>query len=473
MGVIRKSNTSATERHWSDEDLVRLNGLIKATQVEHVPIGSLKPNPKNAKKHPQKQIELLAANIRKFGITQPIVVDEGEVLLCGHARLAACKLVGVQTVPIIRLTHLSSQEKKALAIADNRLPEMGDWDVEILREDLKELTEPTVDLGFDFEITGFDSVDVDALIGPETKKEKDDPADVPPPLEDRVPAITQPGDVWLLGQHVLLCGDARSATAYKDLMNGSVARLVITDPPYNVKIAGNVTKRRDVPEFRMASGEMTEEDYTKFLGTVLGHIADHAERGAVFYVCIDHAHLPELLAAAKPIFGPHKNLAVWVKSNFGLGSFYRSQHELITIFVLPGAPPINNFGLGKRGRVRTNVWNYPGLNAFSADRAALLAMHPTIKPVAMVADAIRDCSNRNDVILDPFGGSGTTLIACEKVGRKARLIELDPHYCDVIVRRFEKFTSEPGRLAATGARFAEVVNGREGRVEEGDEDASR
>jgi DNA modification methylase len=468
MGVIRKNNIRASEPQWSEEDRVRLNSRIKATQVEHVSIGSLKPNSKNAKKHPQKQIELLAENIRKFGVTQPLVVDEDYVAICGHARLEALMRVGVEVVPIIRLTHLSGHEKRALAIADNRLSELGEWDVEVLREDLKELTDPTVDFGFDFEITGFDSVDVDALIEPETKKEKEDPADVPPPLEDRVPAITQPRDVWLLGQHVLLCGDARSATAYNELMNGSGARLVFTDPPYNVKIGGNVTKRRDVPEFQMASGEMTEEDYTKFLGTTLGHVADHAERGAVVYVCIDHAHLPELLAAAKPILGPHKNLAVWVKSNFGLGSFYRSQHEMIPIFVLPGAPPINNFGLGKRGRVRTNVWNYPGLNAFSADRAALLAMHPTIKPVAMVADAIRDCSNRNDVVLDPFGGSGTTLIACEKVGRKARLIELDPHYCDVIVRRFEKFTGEAGRLAATGATFSEVVDRRQGRVQEGD-----
>ena len=346
MGVIRKKSRKGNGLTLSEEDRARLEDRIKATQIEHVSIASLKPNPKNAKQHPQKQIELLAANILQFGMTQPLVVDENDVVLCGHGRLQACKLAGLSTVLVVRLTHLSPPEKKALALADNKLAELGTWDFEILAEDLKELSNPELDMGFDFEITGFDTVDVDALTAPE-KKEKEDPADLLPEVIADCPAVTKPGDLWVMGQHRLLCGDARSAESYRTLLQEERADLVFTDPPYNVPIAGNVTKRADVREFPMASGEMTEAEYIAFLRATLSHMADFAQPGAVVYVCIDHKHFVELSVAATPIFGRQKNLAVWVKSNAGMGSFYRPQHELVAIFVKTGAGSDQQFRIGR------------------------------------------------------------------------------------------------------------------------------
>ena len=294
---------------------------------------------------------------------------------------------------------------------------------------------------------------------PDPAHEADD--EVPPFTDPRL-ATTRPGDLWQLGRHRLLCGDARHRQGFDCLLDGGCADLVFTDPPYNVAIDGHVCGLGRIRhrEFAMGAGEMSQQAFTGFLRLTLGHAAACCRDGAIAFVCMDWRHLGELLAAGQAVFSELKNLCVWNKTNGGMGSFYRSKHELVLVFKIGNSPHTNTFGLGDSGRYRTNVWDYAGVNTLRSGRIADLAMHPTVKPVALVADAIRDCSRRGETVLDPFGGSGTTLIAAEKTGRRARLIEFDPAYCDQILRRFERVTGEQPRLAATGQAFEVVAEER-------------
>lgn len=437
------------------EQLKALEAKIKATAMEVVPINSIFPNPKNAKRHPEHQITLLAENIRKFGFTNPVGVDEAWNILFGHGRLLAARRLGMTAIPIIRMLGLSPTEKIALALADNKLSELGEADEENLASNLRILVDAP-DLTFDLELTGFSTVETDNILYGDKPKKKDDAADTLPAINENEMPICRVGDLWKCGPHALFCGDAQLASSYRVLLGEERAAMMFTDPPYNVPIRGHVSRRDDVREFVMASGEMSRDQFVAFLRNVMLLAVDNVREGAVMYTCIDWAHYPDLLQATHRVLGEPRNLIVWAKDNAGMGSFYRSQHELIPAFVAPGAAPTNNFGLGSRGRYRTNVWKYPGVNTLGSERDATLAMHPTVKPVALVADAIRDCSHRGEIILDPFGGSGTTLIAAHKTGRRSRLLELDPLYCDVIIRRFEAFTGEQAVLAETGETFSEI-----------------
>ncbi len=350
----------------SREEAIRLQAQIKAAKIEVIPIGALRANPKNAKRHPAKQIELLASNMRQFGFTNPLLVDEDCVILAGHGRREAAIELGLEEVPAIRLIGLSAQAKRALALADNKLSELGEWDDNALRAVLSELLDPGLDLSFDVGITGFETVEIDRLLSGESDPQKPDPADEAPPLATDRPSITRAGDVWACGKHRLVCGDALEAATYTDLLGPERAQMVFTDPPYNVPNAGHVTKRAGVREFAMAHGEMTEPEFTAFLRTTASLIATRVADAAVVFLCMDWRHLPELFTATRPIFGPPRNLVVWVKTNGGQGSFYRSQHEMILVCVAGDGRPINNFGLGERGRYRTNVWRYPGVNSFGS-----------------------------------------------------------------------------------------------------------
>lgn len=463
VNIFRKSHSAKSKyvadqgvEPLSDDPHERLVQRIERTHIERVAIERIKPNLRNAKKHPAKQISLLAENIKKFGFTNPLLIDEDDVLLCGHARLEAAKRSKLTELPVIRLTYLSGAEKRALAIADNKLAELGEWDLDILEEELKFLFDPAVDLTFDPEIIGFDTVEVDQILTEQPEQERRDPADQVEPIDTDALPVTRLGDLWVCGEHAVLCGNALEVGSYRAVLNGTAADLVFADFPYNVPNAGHVTDRQGVREFPMAHGEMTAEQFTEFLHTAATHLKGFSREGAVHYYCIDWRHLYELLTATKPVFGEPKNTIVWAKTNAGMGSFYRSQHEFILVCVTPGAPPVNNFGLGSKGRYRSNLWRYPGFNAFGRDRDKSLAMHPTLKPVRLVADALMDCSNRGDIVLDPFAGSGTTMIAAERTGRRARLIELDSLYCDLIVRRWQAFTGELARLADTDKTFDEV-----------------
>jgi DNA modification methylase len=362
-------------------------------------------------------------------------------------------------VPTIKLRHLNDAQKRALVIADNRLAELATWDGQMLAEELEFLT--SADISFDAEITGFRTEEIDIAIAGHNHLPADPKLDAIPTLDlNRV--VTLPGDLWLLGRHRVLCADAREEAAYKLVLNGASAHAIFTDPPYNVKIAGGVSglgkvKHRD---FAMAVGEMSERQFVEFLENVLLLCARFSVDGSIHFVCMDWRHAGELLAAGKRVYSRLMNLCVWNKKNAGMGAFYRSKHELVFVFKSGNKAHRNNFGLGATGRYRTNVWDYAGLNSFKAGREDQLSMHPTVKPVALVADAIKDCTKRNQIILDPFGGSGTTIIAAELTGRTGCVIEIDPGYVDVIARRFQEFAGIDARHAVSGESFAECEEKR-------------
>jgi DNA modification methylase len=428
-------------------------------KIEHCPPGDLKPYARNARTHTKKQVAQIAASIDRFGFNNPVLVDKGGVIIAGHGRVEAAKSLGLETVPIIRLEHLTDPQRRAYIIADNRLAEKAGWDHEILAIELQNLMAD--DLDFDVSITGFEMPEIDVLIEQlEPQPDKADPADHVPAVKDT--AFTQLGDIWQIGPHRLICGDSTDPKTYARLIDGERAQMVFTDPPYNVPIDGHVSGlgEKKHREFAMASGEMSEAEFTNFLRSVFANLADASVDGAIHFIAMDWRHMREVLAAGDEAYTEHKNLCVWSKTNGGMGSLYRSQHELFFVYKAGTAPHINNVELGKHGRYRTNVWQYAGANAFGATRDDDLEMHPTVKPVALVMDAILDCSKRGGLVLDAFGGSGTTLVAAHKTGRRGYAIELDPHYCDVIVRRLTKLTRHEAVLAATGETFEAVAEMR-------------
>lgn len=422
-------------------------------KITYRKVEDLNPYAGNARTHTDKQIAQIATSIEQFGFTNPVLIDDADGIVAGHGRVAAARKLGLAEVPVIKLAHLSDAERRAYVIADNRLAELAGWDNEILAIELQSLSD--MDLDFDLEITGFETAEIDLLLDDDDVSDHD-PADVVLDLASG-PAITQPGDVWHLGRHKLICGDALNAETYQKLMGDERARAVFTDPPYNVKIDGHVCGSGKIRhrEFAMATGEMDKSSFIKFLHDALAGMADVSLDGAIHFVCMDWRHMDELSAAGDKIYSELKNLVVWAKTNGGMGSFYRSRHELIFVYKVGTAKHLNTFGLGETGRYRTNVWEYAGVNSFGGNQEDL-ALHPTVKPVALVVDAIRDVTRRNDIVLDGFGGSGTTLIAAERTGRVARLIELDPLYCDVICRRFEALTGKSAMLDGSDQTFNEV-----------------
>ena len=431
-----------------------------ALNIENRSPAKLRPYARNTRRHSRAQVRQIAASIERFGFTNPVLISDDGEIIAGHGRVEAAKLLGLETVPTLKLSHLSETERRAYVLADNKLALNAGWDTEMLAIELQGL----IDLDFDVTLTGFSLAEVDLTLD----AARDGDPDAPTGPEDDIPpmasmAVSRTGDLWFLGRHRLLCGDAREPNDYARLLDGGKVDLVFTDPPYNVPIDGHVCGLGRVRhrEFAMGVGEMSEDAFTRFLATTLGCAASVCKDGAIAFVCMDWRHLGELLAAGRQAFTEFKNLCVWNKTNGGMGAFYRSKHELVAVFKVGDAAHTNTFGLGDTGRYRTNVWDYPGISSLGSARDASLAMHPTVKPTALVADAIRDCSRRGETVLDAFGGSGTTLIAAEGCGRVARLIEFDPLYCDVIVRRYERLTGKPAKLEATGESFDAVSGTRE------------
>jgi DNA modification methylase len=418
------------------------------------PVASLKPYARNARTHSKKQVRQIAASIERFGFVNPVLISDADEIVAGRGRVEAAKLLGLRSVPTLALSHLSDAERRAYILADNKLALNAGWDRDLLALELQGL----IDLEFDVELTGFSLAEIDFTLDEarEAKPDREGSADDVVPVAGG-PAVTKGGDIWLLDRHRLICGDSQDAETFARLMGEERATLLFTDPPYNVKIDGHVCGLGQVRhrEFAFASGEMTEEAFTRLLVATLGNAAALLTDGAIAFVCMDWRHMGELLAAGRACFTELKNLVVWNKINGGMGSFYRSKHELIFVFKKGDAPHTNSFGLGDTGRYRTNVWDYPGISSAGARRNDELAMHPTVKPVALIADAIRDCSRRGEIVLDCFGGSGSTLIAAEKTGSSARLVEYDPLYCDTIVRRWENVTGKRAVHAASGLAFEE------------------
>ncbi|MEX0645692.1 MAG: DNA methyltransferase [Parvularculaceae bacterium] len=420
--------------------------------IEEIDPAALRPSPRNARSHSKKQIRQIVESITAFGFVNPVLIDEDGRVIAGHGRVEAAKLLGLPHVPCRRITHMTAEEKRAYALADNKLALNAGWDEEILALELQGLLETDVD--FDISVIGFDPGEIDLIIEAPKPSEKHDPDDEKLPGIGG-PPVTRVGDLWLLGEHRLFCGNSLEARSYQRLLGGERAEMVFSDPPYNVPIDGHVSglgriKHRD---FAMASGEMTKTQFVEFLKTVFGHCASRSADGSIHFHCMDWRHLGEMLAAGESVYSELKNVCVWVKDNGGMGSFYRSRHELVFVFKNGAAPHVNNFGLGETGRYRTNVWNYRGVTSGGSKRLEELALHPTVKPVAMIADAIRDCSRRGGIILDPFGGSGSTLIAAERTKRRARLIEIDPLYVDRTIRRWQRVAHDDAILDETGESF--------------------
>lgn len=428
-------------------------------QITYLPISRLKPNPGNARTHSKQQIQQIAESIEVFGFTNPVLIDKTQGIIAGHGRVEAAKLLKVKTVPTLCLEHLSPEQVKAYIIADNKLAENAGWDTDILAIELQGLLD--MDLDFEITVTGFEAPEIDILIDGLNSQAAEEPEDDIPESEDGT-AITQPGDLWQIGPHRLICGDATKVEAYEKLLEGDKAQMVFTDPPYNVPIDGHVCGLGKVKhrEFAMGAGEMDEAAFTAFLEQTFSNLAAYSTEGALQFICMDWRHMTEIMAAGLQAYTELINLCVWAKTNGGMGSLYRSQHELVFVFKAGSGRHINNVELGKYGRNRTNVWTYPGISSFGKDRDTELSLHPTVKPVAMVADAILDCSHRGGIILDAFAGSGTTLVAAEKTGRQGYGIELDPHYCDVILKRLQTVTGCEPVHVETGKTLTEITEER-------------
>lgn len=424
--------------------------------TENCPIERLKPYSGNARTHDDRQIAKIAMSLQAFGWMNPILADGEGVIIAGHGRWLAAQTLGLTHCPVIRIEHLTPDAVRAYRLADNQLAQLSGWDEDILKIELQHLD--SIDLDFNIETLGWDHAEIDIILDEEKSDAAGDAADedVPPPAAI---AITGVGDLWLLGEHRLLCGSALESDAFAILMDGTKATMVFVDAPYNVRVSGHVsglgkTRHR---EFAMASGEMTDDQFRAFLRNTTKLLSANIVDGAILNMCMDWRGLLSLQLALEEVGLPLINFAVWVKTNGGMGSLYRSQHELVLIAKKRSAPHINNVQLGKHGRYRTNVWRYAGVNSFGKKRMEQLKGHPTPKPIAMVADAIRDVTHRGQIVLDSFMGSGTTLLAAERTGRVAYGMDLDPCYIDLTIRRWEKMTGETAILASTAQTFSEVM----------------
>ena len=422
--------------------------------LEYLPIAAVRRNPRNPRSHPRSQIQLLAKCMGEFGFNVPVLVDRHLQLIAGHARLEAAESVGLEAIPVIRLEELSETQARAYMLADNRLGELSGWDEPALALHLKELSELALD--FDLEVIGFETPEIDARIQMLDEPAENDAADSFKLAED---PISRVGDLWELGaEHRLYCGDALDPASYDILMRGDVATAVFADLPYNLTIPGNVSGlgRTKHANFAMASGEMTPAEFTQFLSDAMGATIRHTKKGGLIYACMDWRHLGEMHAMQKELSLDLLNLCVCVKTNGGMGSLYRSKHELVFVFRNGQDQHRNNVQLGRFGRNRSNVWSYAGANCFGKMAGEnVLGLHPTVKPIALVADTFLDSTARDEIVLDPFVGSGTSILAAHRAKRRCRAIELNPVYVDTAIMRWEKMARGAARHPS-GKTFFEL-----------------
>lgn len=420
--------------------------------TEYLATTSLIPMPGAPRQHPKSQIRSLTKSFEAFGQVLPILIDGESRIISGHAQWDVAKRLGMSEVMVIRVEHLNEPQTKALMVALNRLGDLSKWDEQALSTILLDLHE--IELGFDIEATGFAEIEIELRIeGLDDVTE----AEGEVVLVGDGPTVTQPGDLWQLGDHRLLCADALKEESWQQLMGEDRAALVVTDPPFNISIDGNVTglgKFRH-REFAMATGELSPAEFTAFLQTAMAHAHHWSAPGSVHTWAMDWRHANEITAAGLAVYERYLNMAVWVKDRPGMGSWLRSQHELFFIFGKGGAPINNRVQLGRFGRSRSNVWHYPSAAsvARTSDEGNPLSWHPTVKPLALICDILLDSTAKGEIIADPFAGSGTALMAAEKLGRKARCLELDPAYCDTIIRRWQRWSGAEAIRVADGLQF--------------------
>jgi DNA modification methylase len=427
--------------------------LLKHARVEDIALTNLRDSPRNPRTHSPHQIKKIGASIQQFGFVNPVLIDENNRILSGHGRVQAARQLGLSSVPALRYSHLSESEKSAYVIADNRLAELAGWDRELLRLELGELVvrAPALDLT----VTGFEIGEIDRVIFADSESGTADAQAESVPEIANGPPVTRPGDLWLIGEHHILCGDARLPSPYRALLTDGNVGMVFTDPPYNVRIQGHARGlgRKRFAEFAMASGEMSPREYERFMRSWINLAVQFSRAGCVHYVFCDWRHICDVLNVGRELYDQLLNVCIWDKQTGGMGSFYRSQHELIAVFRVAGGSHQNNVQLGKFARNRTNVWSCPGANSFGPERQDMLRLHPTVKPVQLAIGAILDASRPGDSVLDPFAGSGSTLMACQITKRKGRAIEIEPHYVDVIVERLRRFANLSAVHAVSGRTF--------------------
>jgi DNA modification methylase len=423
----------------------RRNDMLPRLDLSYLPLDEVRPSARMLRKLDPGHVREVVSSISLLGFCDPIIIGKNKELIDGEVRYAAAKQMGLDRVPCVRVEHLSVDEQRVLRLAVNRLAEKGQWDLDALKIEFEELVLSDAPI----EITGFSPAEIDHIV----LGGFDDGFERGPLEPSSTFAVARLGDVFQLGPHRLICGDATDPTVLARLLEGDPhARLVLTDEPYNVKIAGNVTGGRH-REFAMASGEMTDAGFLGFNEAWMTAILPYLCDGGILGTFIDWRGSPTVHSAALKLGLASLNLIVWTKTNAGMGSLYRSQHELLPLFKKGSAPHVNNVELGKRGRWRSNVWTYPGASSLGSDARRGLKDHPTVKPTAMLEDALLDLTNRGDVVIDPFLGSGSTLIAADKTGRICRGAELDPLYVDVIVRRYEAMAGTAAVLVDTGETF--------------------
>jgi DNA modification methylase len=422
-------------------------------RIEYRTLAEIKSARRQLRKHDRKQIDQIAALIQRVGFINPIIVDACYTIVSGEGRYRAAGNLKLLRIPVIRVEHLSEAELRAFALADNKLVLNDSWNEELLAVELSELM--AIDIDLPIELTAFNTAEIDNIILKSSTPTPDGEGEIPEPPAKPVSRI---GDLFTLGElHRLYCADARDDASYTTLMEGALARVIFSDNPYNQKPSNiNGLGKIKHASFVMASGEMSKTEFTQFLATIWKHLADHSIDGSIHYQCMDHRHLPEVVEAGELAYDEFKTLIIWDKQVAGMGSFYRNQHELIFVFKKGTAPHTNTFGLGQNGRNRSTIWSYPGANMMRKGRLETLALHPTVKNLTMVVDAIRDVSARGEIVLDPFCGAGTTILAAERTGRRARCLELDPKYVDVAIQRWEAMTGQQAVHVETGLSFAEL-----------------
>lgn len=437
---------------------------VKRLHIVYRKIEDVRPRAGNPRTHSKKQLEQLAKSIARFGFVNPALLDDAGTLIAGHGRVEAARMVGLTEIPTVTLSSMSDTDIRAYVIADNRLAEKSGWDPSLLAVELGYLADVAADI--DLTVTGFELAEIEGFLAGEAKQQlKADRLDRVPDVAEQ--AITQLGEVWQIGDHRLICADATKSESYRRLLITDVPMMVFSDPPYNVPINGHVSGLGKVThrEFPMAAGEMSSSEFVAFLRAVFRLLVDETANGSIHYHCIDWRSIGQMLEAGT-CYDELKNICVWSKGQGGMGALYRSAHELVCVFKNGTKPHINNIELGKNGRYRTNVWSHPGASSFGKGRDQALAMHPTVKPVALVYDAILDCSRRGNIILDPFAGSGTTLVAAQKARRRGYGIELDRLYCDVIVRRMQHLFKLTATRDDDGRTFDEIAAERGAAVKE-------
>lgn len=426
--------------------------ILKNLELTYRSISELSENSNSPRTHSDKQIKKLEKSIETFDFSVPLVIDKDDVIISGNAAYRAAKNLGLKEVPTVKLEHLTGAKRKAFILAVNKIAEESGWDNSILRTDFEVLIEEE----FDLSVTAFEIGEIDVImLDPEEDAAENSEEDEFPD-ESAIPERVKPGDLWQLGNHKMICGDSLKDAVLKNLTNGKKANMVFCDPPYNVKVNGNVCAEGKHEEFAMASGEMSEAEFTGFLNSAMTNLVNYTTDGSIHFICMDWKHVKEMIFAADGLYSELKNICVWDKGSGGMGSLYRSQHEFVFVFKNGKASHINNVELGKHGRCRTNVWQYPGVRASNPDSLEDLKLHPTVKNLAMVSDAILDCSNPNQIVLDTFAGSGTTLLAAEKTRRIAYVVEYEPHYCDIIIYRWEKLTGKSAKLVGN---YGDACNG--------------